>query len=107
VSAVAANVTTVQQPHRYFAEQAPWEDRGPDAVVPPEPVAVVVTAVFEDGWTGDVEGIAKAWTPRAVECFFRHPDPDLIGGAGYRVWVPAHRVRRLIGPGRHYNAGHQ
>ena len=96
----------VRQPHRHYSEQAPWGDRGPDVVVPTESVAVVVTAVFEDGYAGDVEGVAKAWTPRAVDCFFPHPDPAVHGG-GYRVWVPAHRVRRLVGPGRRQSGGHQ
>ena len=91
--------------HRFYSEQADWPDRGPDVVVPAAPVAVVVTAVIADGWSGDAEGIATAWTPRAARCFFRHPDPAVEGGAGYQVWVPAHRVRRLVGPIRSYNGG--
>lgn len=63
---------SVRQPDRDYAEQADWPDRGPDVVVPAEPVAVVITAVFEDGYAGDVEGVAKAWAPRAVSCFFPH-----------------------------------
>jgi hypothetical protein len=66
---------------------APWHDTAPDVVVPAEPVPVVVTARFADGFAGLARGTAKAWTPRAVWVFFQHPNPDLRG-AGYRVWLP-------------------
>ena len=61
--------------HLWYASQAPWPDRGPDVVVPAERRAVVVTALFRDGYEGRVAGWASARTPRAVHCLFPHPDP--------------------------------
>jgi hypothetical protein len=81
--------------HTYLANTAPWQDRGLDVVVPAQQdrPQVVVTARFRDGYTGRARGVAYAWTPRAVEVRFHHPDEAVMndphrGGTGYRVWLP-------------------
>ncbi|WP_432565016.1 hypothetical protein [Kineococcus sp. SYSU DK003] len=81
--------------HTYLANSAPWQDRGPDVVVPAAAgrPQVVVTARFRDGYTGRARGIAYAWTSKAVEVRFHHPDEVVlnaprIGGSGYKVWLP-------------------
>jgi hypothetical protein len=82
------------RPHLYFAEQV-----GPDEPGTPmparEPVPCVVTARFQDGYEGEAEGTATAWSDTAVHVVFAHPDPDARRWTGlYRVWVRPDRVRR-------------
>ena len=85
-------------PHVLYADSAPWYDRGPDVTVPEERIEVRITARFKDGYVGDVRGWASAWTPRAVDCFFPHPDPAVRSqGRMYRVWVPVADVSRDLG----------
>jgi hypothetical protein len=81
--------------HTYLAVTAPWQDRGPDVTVPAgtDRPQVVVTARFRNGYVGRARGVAYAWTTRAVEVRFSHPDEAVLNDPRrnglYRVWLPA------------------
>ncbi|MGC0252637.1 hypothetical protein [Pseudactinotalea sp. Z1748] len=53
------------------------------------PITVIATIIWPRSGTGQVPGIAEAWTPRAVLVYIDDRRLRIRG-----VWLPAHNVRR-------------